>query len=95
MPPPLKALYLTEPIADLGKIDGVMFSGGVGEYVYGREQLDFAGTSNDSHFIPQSLALFRRGRNNSAPSSDGTLSRGSVNGLPSEFSGGSTAFDIA
>jgi ethanolamine utilization protein EutA len=34
-------LYLTEPIADLGRIDGIMFSGGVGEYVYGREQRDF------------------------------------------------------
>ncbi len=34
-------LYLTDPIADLGRIDGVMFSGGVGEYVYGRETRDF------------------------------------------------------
>ena len=41
LPPPLKALYLTEPIAELGKIDGIMFSGGVGEYVYGREDRDF------------------------------------------------------
>jgi ethanolamine utilization protein EutA len=41
LPPPLKALYLTEPIADLGHIDGIMFSGGVGEYVYGREDRDF------------------------------------------------------
>jgi ethanolamine utilization protein EutA len=41
LPPPLKALYLTEPIAELGKIDGIMFSGGVGEYVYGREERDF------------------------------------------------------
>jgi ethanolamine utilization protein EutA len=41
LPPPLAALYLTEPIADLGPIDGVMFSGGVGEYVYGREDRDF------------------------------------------------------
>ena len=41
LPPPLKALYLTEPIAELGQIDGVMFSGGVGEYVYGREDRDF------------------------------------------------------
>jgi ethanolamine utilization protein EutA len=28
-------------MAELGQIDGVMFSGGVGEYVYGREQRDF------------------------------------------------------
>ena len=41
LPPPLQALYLTEPIAELGRIDGVMFSGGVGEYVYGREDRDF------------------------------------------------------
>jgi ethanolamine utilization protein EutA len=41
LPTPLRALYLTEPIADHGKIDGIMFSGGVGEYVYGREQQDF------------------------------------------------------
>jgi ethanolamine utilization protein EutA len=34
-------LYLTDPIADFGSLDGVMFSGGVGEYVYGREQRDF------------------------------------------------------
>ena len=34
-------LYLTDPIADLGRIDGIMFSGGVAEYVYEREQRDF------------------------------------------------------
>ena len=36
-----RQLYLTEPLKDLRAIDGVMFSGGVGEYVYGREQRDF------------------------------------------------------
>jgi ethanolamine utilization protein EutA len=41
LPEPLRALYLTDPIADLGTIDGIMFSGGVGEYVYGRETRDF------------------------------------------------------
>src|SRR3954447_740075 len=41
LPPPLLELYLTEPIADLTRIDGVMVSGGVGEYVYGRETRDF------------------------------------------------------
>jgi ethanolamine utilization protein EutA len=42
-PPPhaVAHLYLTDPIADFGRIDGVMFSGGVGEYVYGREDRDF------------------------------------------------------
>ncbi len=34
-------LYLTDPIADLGRLDGIMFSGGVGEYVYQREDRDF------------------------------------------------------
>jgi len=34
-------LYLTDPIADLGRIDGMMFSGGVAEYVYDREDRDF------------------------------------------------------
>jgi len=34
-------LYLTEPLASLAGISGVMFSGGVAEYVYGREYRDF------------------------------------------------------
>ncbi|HEY7300546.1 MAG TPA: ethanolamine ammonia-lyase reactivating factor EutA [Xanthobacteraceae bacterium] len=34
-------LYLTDPILEFGHIDGIMFSGGVGEYVYGREARDF------------------------------------------------------
>jgi ethanolamine utilization protein EutA len=34
-------LYLTDPILDFGHLDGIMFSGGVGEYVYGRETRDF------------------------------------------------------
>ena len=34
-------LYLTDPILDFGRIDGIMFSGGVGEYVYRRETRDF------------------------------------------------------
>jgi ethanolamine utilization protein EutA len=41
-PHAVEHLYLTDPIAELGRIDGVMFSGGVGEYVYGREDRDFA-----------------------------------------------------
>jgi ethanolamine utilization protein EutA len=36
-----RKLYLTDPIADLGGIEGVMVSGGVGEYVYGRESREF------------------------------------------------------
>jgi ethanolamine utilization protein EutA len=41
LPPDIARLYLTDPIADLNHIDGVMFSGGVGEYVYQREDRDF------------------------------------------------------
>jgi ethanolamine utilization protein EutA len=41
LPHAIEHLYLTDPIADLGHLDGVMFSGGVGEYVYGRESRDF------------------------------------------------------
>src|SRR5215475_12295682 len=41
IPHAIEHLYLTDPIAALGHIDGVMFSGGVGEYVYGRETRDF------------------------------------------------------
>jgi ethanolamine utilization protein EutA len=33
--------HLTEPLGDTGHLDGVMFSGGVAEYVYGRETRDF------------------------------------------------------
>jgi ethanolamine utilization protein EutA (predicted chaperonin) len=41
LPHAVEHLYLTDPIAEFGRIDGVMFSGGVGEYVYGREDRDF------------------------------------------------------
>ncbi|XEC33071.1 ethanolamine ammonia-lyase reactivating factor EutA [Streptomyces fradiae] len=34
-------LYLTRRLGDPGPLDGVLFSGGVAEYVYGREQRDF------------------------------------------------------
>jgi ethanolamine utilization protein EutA len=41
LPVHLAALYLTDPLPELGLIDGVIISGGVGEYVYGRETRDF------------------------------------------------------
>src|SRR5579863_2738204 len=45
LPHDIAHLYLTDPIAELGaesgRIDGVMFSGGVAEYVYERETRDF------------------------------------------------------
>jgi ethanolamine utilization protein EutA len=41
LPAAVEHLYLTDPIGELTRIDGVMFSGGVGEFVYGREERDF------------------------------------------------------
>jgi ethanolamine utilization protein EutA len=41
LPHDIEHLYLTDPIAELGRIDGIMFSGGVSEYVYQREARDF------------------------------------------------------
>jgi ethanolamine utilization protein EutA len=41
VPHAVEHLYLTDPLPELGRIDGIMFSGGVGEYVYGRETRDF------------------------------------------------------
>ena len=41
LPHDIAHLFLTDPIGDLGHIDGVMFSGGVAEYVYQREARDF------------------------------------------------------
>ncbi|MGB6465656.1 MAG: ethanolamine ammonia-lyase reactivating factor EutA [Xanthobacteraceae bacterium] len=41
LPHDIAHLYLTDPIAELGRIDGVMFSGGVAEYIYERETRDF------------------------------------------------------
>ena len=37
LPERAAALHLTEPLGELGRVDGVMFSGGVAEYVYDRE----------------------------------------------------------
>jgi ethanolamine utilization protein EutA len=41
LPHAVEHLYLTDALPALGRIDGIMFSGGVGEYVYGRESRDF------------------------------------------------------
>jgi ethanolamine utilization protein EutA len=40
-PADIQDLYLTDRLPDVGPIDGVMFSGGVAEYIYGRESRDF------------------------------------------------------
>jgi ethanolamine utilization protein EutA len=37
----VRDLFLTDPIGDYGRLDAVMFSGGVAEYVYDRESRDF------------------------------------------------------
>src|SRR5260221_3876643 len=37
----VRSLWLTEPFDRVEGIEGVMFSGGVAEYVYGREERDF------------------------------------------------------
>jgi ethanolamine utilization protein EutA (predicted chaperonin) len=41
LPHDIAHLYLTDPIAELDRVDGVMFSGGVAEYIYAREARDF------------------------------------------------------
>jgi ethanolamine utilization protein EutA len=41
IPPDAAELYLTDPLPDSGNIGGVMASGGVAEYIYGREARDF------------------------------------------------------
>ncbi len=41
MPHDVAHLFLTDPIEELGTIDGAMFSGGVAEYIYERETKDF------------------------------------------------------
>jgi ethanolamine utilization protein EutA len=41
LPVQVEQLYLTDPLTDFGGIEGVIVSGGVGEYVYGNEGRDF------------------------------------------------------
>ena len=41
LPDDVRGLFLTETIPDLDRLDGIMFSGGVAEYIYGREPRDF------------------------------------------------------
>jgi ethanolamine utilization protein EutA len=55
LPSDVEELYLTEPLGPLGHIDGVMFSGGVAEYVYDREQRGFGDLG-----LPLGRALRRR-----------------------------------
>jgi len=39
--PPERSLWITEPLPQLLALDGVIFSGGVAEYIYGHEKRDF------------------------------------------------------
>ena len=48
-------LLLTEPLGDLGDVDGIVFSGGVAEYLYGRETRRFGDLG-----LPLGQALRRR-----------------------------------
>jgi len=41
LPHAVDHLFLTEPLPELGEIGGIMVSGGVGEFFYGREARDF------------------------------------------------------
>ncbi len=41
LPEAIEHLYLTEPLPELGEIGGIMVSGGVAEFFYGREARDF------------------------------------------------------
>ena len=52
-PADIASLFVTDPVAEYGAIDGVMISGGVGEYVYGRESRDFGDLGRS---LGQSLA---------------------------------------
>ena len=40
-PAAVRALFLTDPVEGIGQVDGVVFSGGVAEYVYDEEAHDF------------------------------------------------------
>ncbi len=40
-PPDVLSLYLTDPVSDLQGIEGIVFSGGVAEFFYGREKRNF------------------------------------------------------
>ena len=57
IPHEIAHLYLTDPILDWGRIDGVIFSGGVAEYVYARETRDFGDMGRRlGHAIAKRLA---------------------------------------
>jgi len=58
IPRDIEKFYLTDPINEWGRIDGVMFSGGVAEYVYAREDRDFGDMGlRLGHAIARRLAV--------------------------------------
>src|SRR5438093_1215949 len=61
LPSAVEHLYLTDPIRDLGRIDGLMFSGGVGESVYGREERDLGDIGRRLGPVIRADPRFRRG----------------------------------
>ena len=40
-PPPFDGLFITEPMGNIRRVDELIFSGGVSEYIYGRQQSAF------------------------------------------------------
>jgi len=62
LPPDIEALFLTPPLTAPKKYDGVVFSGGVGEYVYGRESQSYGDLG-----LPLGRALRERTSNGSFP----------------------------
>ena len=59
-PPDVEGLWLTEPLGVAGGIAGAMFSGGVSEYVYGREDCDFGDLGRRfGHALRERLAAGR------------------------------------
>lgn len=59
-----RSLWLTDPLPDLGVLDGLVFSGGVAEYVYGTEALSFGDAGLD---LGAALALAGRAGRLPAP----------------------------
>jgi ethanolamine utilization protein EutA len=62
LPDQIRRLYLTAPLGAVGPIDGVMFSGGVAEYVYDRESRRFGDLG-----APLGAALRRRVESGALP----------------------------
>src|SRR5680860_1210150 len=62
LPQRVRDLYLTDPIEDFGELDGVIFSGGVAEYVYEQEPRDFGDPAGEDHAVQLTKILDRIGQ---------------------------------